>query len=298
MPTKRFVQIVLSTILSIIVGLFAHTLSPTDTCTREALDAVLDGGHLVLQDDCVLMVSPAVIITGEVIIEGGMLHSNGVDRILIIAEGATLTVRNTQILSGSVEIEPAYGGAILNYGDLILQSVKISANSAERGGGIYNAITGRLMIVDSELARNRAREGGAIYNLGAMVISNSIIDDNSVRHDAIYGGYGAGIVNKGSAVIVNSQIINNQGNGEGIGIDTSGALLMRDSIIMGNQCLSDDCRGTGVLRFDGTINIQQNYWGSPDGPSEDGGGSGDGIINIEPYQFQPFLTEFPAWYQG
>jgi len=265
-----------------------------DTCSRDALDHVLDGGRLVLHDNCVLIVSPAVVITGNVYIEGGMLHSNGVDRVLIVEEGARLVLNDTAILSGSVEIAPAYGGAIYNAGTLLLQNTRISASSAEQGGGIYN--TGSLYVRNSEISRNRAREGGGIYNLGYLIIENSIITENSARADSNYGGYGAGIVNKGAAGITSSQIINNRGNGEGIGIDTSGTLVIRDSVIMGNQCTVADCRGTGILRFEGTVDARHNYWGSSDGPGEEGSGSGDGVIGLNVESYQPFLTETPDWW--
>lgn len=293
MSLKQLSQIILAIVVSVSAGVVVRDNFQQDNCNSEALSAVLTGGYLQLEDDCVLVVSPAAVVTGDVIIEGGMLHSNGIDRILIINEGANLTLRDAVLLSGAIEFEPAYGGAIYNAGVLILESTRILANSAERGGGIYNS--GYLYIVDSEFARNRAREGGAIYNTGIMTIQNTKIHENSVRSDSNYGGYGAGIVNKGQADIRSSQIINNRGDGEGIGIDSSGRLFIRNSIIAGNQCTTENCRGTGILRFDGIVDAINNYWGSADGPGEEGNGSGDGIIGLERESYTPYLTEIPAW---
>lgn len=293
MSLKHLSQIILAIFVSVSAGVFVRDNIQQGNCNREALDSVLSGGYLILEDDCVLIVSPAVVITGDVIIEGGILHSNGVDRVLIVNVGANLTLRNTAILSGSIEIEPAYGGAIYNAGILLLENTRIVANSAEQGGAIYN--TGHLYIVNSEFARNRAREGGAIYNRGIMMIQSSTINENSVRSSADYGGYGAGIVNRGQADIRASQIINNRGDGEGIGIDTSGRLFIQNSIIAGNQCTVSDCSATGILRFDGTVDAINNYWGSPDGPGEEGNGSGDGVVGLDAESYTPFLTEIPGW---
>lgn len=295
MSIKRVTQIFLAIVVSLSAGVIVRDNFVEDSCSISALDAVLDGGRLVLADSCVLIVSPAAVVTGNVTIEGGILHSNGVDRVLIVEEGARLLLKDTAILSGSVEIEPAYGGAIYNAGTVLLQNTRIAANSAEQGGGIYN--TGSLYIRNSEIARNRAREGGGIYNLGYLLVENSIITENSARADSDYGGYGAGIVNRGAAGITSSQIINNRGNGEGIGIDTSGTLVIRDSIIMGNQCTVANCRGTGILRFEGTVDARHNYWGSSDGPGEEGNGSGDGVIGLNPQSYLPFLTETPDWWE-
>ncbi|MGJ3238868.1 MAG: right-handed parallel beta-helix repeat-containing protein [Anaerolineae bacterium] len=299
MRLQSLVQVMLAVLIAIGAGVIVRDTSTdiqADTCTRSALDAVLGGGVLELAPDCVLVVSPAAVVTGEVTIRGGMLHSNGVDRVLIVEASARLTLQHVTILSGAVELDPAYGGAIYNAGFLHVDHSAIRANSAEQGGGIYNAESGRVIVTHSELARNRAREGGAIYNEGVLVLADSVIDDNSARRRADYGGYGAGIVNRGRALIVRTRITDNQGDLEGIGIDNSGWLWMRNSIIAGNRCLSgDSCRGVGVLRFGGTVDIRQNYWGSADGPGGDGDGSGDSISGVRARHYLPYLTDLPEW---
>lgn len=293
MSFKQLAQISLAILLSVTSGIFVRESFRQDSCNRAALDNVLDGGHLILDADCVLLVSPAVVVTGDVIIEGGILHSNGFDRVLIVNEGGNLILRDTAVLSGSVEIEPAYGGAVYNSGVLRLENTRIVANSAERGGGIYNE--GHLVLVDSEIARNRAREGGGIYNAGTFVIEASNILENSAYSDGEYGGYGAGIVNEGLGAVVFAIIANNRGDGQGIGIHSSGNLIVRDSVIMDNQCTVRHCRGTGILRSDGLINARKNYWGSADGPGEEGSGSGDGVIGLDVDDYTPYLREIPLW---
>lgn len=289
---KHLTQIVAAFIVSVSAGFIVRDVAPS-SCSLNALEDVLDGGRLRLSTDCVLMINPAAVVTGEVIIEGGILHSGGVDRVFIVEDNAQLTLINTAVLSGAAQINPAYGGGIYNQGILNVIRSRISANSAEQGGAIYN--TGQLTIIDSDISRNRATVGGAIYNRGWMLIQTSSISENSAFAEGDYGGYGAGIVNKSYAGVINSRISDNRGNGEGIGIDTSGALVVRNSIIMNNRCTVSDCRGTGILRFEGTVDARNNYWGSPDGPSEEGAGNGDGVIGLAENSYTPFLEDVPNW---
>ncbi|MEL6405872.1 MAG: hypothetical protein AAFR81_15995 [Chloroflexota bacterium] len=299
MTAKQLNRALLAIMVAISTGFLVRMTTdsphhePNDACTLDALEAIADGGTLYLDDDCVLMVTPAVTLTGDVTIQGGLLHSGGIDRVLIIAEGANVTLTDTMVLSGAVEIEPRHGGGILNYGALTLVDSIVAANSALQGGGIYNA--GNLVIVDSIIARNSAREGGGIYNTGTLSITDSLIESNNVRfsESADYGGYGAGLANKGIAIIVQTHIMSNRGDNEGIGIDTSGTLIMHHSVIMNNICLADDCRGTGLFRYAGYVNARYNYWGSADGPGGDANGNGDSIINLDSDAYTPFLTTMP-----
>lgn len=294
-------QIILAVCFAVAAGLLVrvatqNSVSITEddsTCTAEAVAAIAAGGTLHLADDCVLMLNAAAVLTGTVHIEGGILHSGGIDRVLTIAEGATVTLTDTMVLSGAVETTPRQGGGIYNAGSLTLVDSIVAANSALQGGGIYN--TGELVLIDSVVARNSAREGGGIYNEGAMTITDSVIEQNSVRRDAAldYGGYGGGIVNRGLATIVDTHITANRGDHEGIGIDTSGTLIMYHNVIMDNICIGDACRATGLLRFRGYVYARYNYWGSADGPSGDGAGNGDSVVNITRDAYTPFLIEVP-----
>ena len=47
-----------------------------------------------------------------------------------------------------------------------------------------------------------------------------------------------------------------------------------------------------------TVVGQNNYWGSPDGPSGEGPGNGDGIYGAAPTSYTPWLVQPPDWAQN
>lgn len=372
MRLKTVLQIAASFTVALTAGLLLQP-TPYDACEPASLDAILDGGEITLAEDCVMMLDVEREIRGAVTVNGGMLHSGGLHRILYVREGAALTLNGVTVLSGAAELGEKQGGGIFNAGTLTLNRSTINSNVARYGGAIYSA--GTLIARDSTFARNTAQRGGAIYIAqgSTATISNSLIADNSVRngmgggifnageanirnssirdnrvrsnvtrfdqgssggiynngemtvvnttianntaiysggigngadgdmtllHSTImgnhvvgtgdYGGYGGGINNRNLMVIAESRIVGNRGNGEGIGIDNNGGLVMTQSIIMHNVCTADDCRGVDFLQFGGQAMIRQNYWGA-DGPLA------GHIAGLDAQFYEPYLTEMPAW---
>lgn len=307
---KHIGQIALAIITSVGVGL---ALRPENACSTDALDRVLNGGRLILPENCVIMLDAPRVITGTVTIQGGMLHSGGVNRILEVAPSGRLTLNNVRVLSGSADGGDGIGGGILNYGHTFLYRVRVSANSAYQGGGIYNAEGATLRLEFSSIERNIAKEsGGGIYNLGQVEIIASYVSGNRANYGAgienksemrihrgnivnnrallsgDYGGYAGGIGNKGTLVITDTRISNNRAQVEGAGIDTNGALTITNSIITNNTC-DDGCPGTGIYVFRGTVDARFNYWGAATGPST------AAIYNLPEEAYTPWLAEAPRW---
>ena len=81
----------------------------------------------------------------------------------------------------------------------------IKGGSAENGGAVYVAHGGTLILYESKITGCKATEnGGAIYNKGSVVIENKpVIDNNSAAGNGggIYQAPGASITIKGAPVI-------------------------------------------------------------------------------------------------
>jgi hypothetical protein len=171
---------------------------------------------------------------------------------------ADVQITGLTVAHGVVSGTPAQGAGIYNTGRLTLRSIVVAANHASGhghalGGGIFNA--GTLTIIDSTISDNRATAatasgfGGGIYNSGAATIIDSSIHSNVAWAERGFGGgvynlgnlsidgvniagnmaqgdygegYGGGILNHRTLVIVNSTIHGNRGHYYGGGIYTEG----------------------------------------------------------------------------
>ena len=114
-----------------------------------------------------------------------------------------------------------YGGALGNYGTLVISNTTLNANSASisgtnsastRGGGLYNYEGGQVNIIQSTLSGNLAASGGGIYselfihNNAALTLTNSTLSGNSASRDG--GGLYAvgGQINLYNATIANNHV--------------------------------------------------------------------------------------------
>ena len=83
------------------------------------------------------------------------------DRVLFIAPGATVTIRDITIRHGNPTSEPKSGGGVRNEGALTLENVIVRANSASAGGGILN--DGTLTLINCTVRDNGSHGGGSSY---------------------------------------------------------------------------------------------------------------------------------------
>lgn len=114
-----------------------------------------------------------------------------------------------------------YGGAIVNYGELVIVNSIFSLNKAKNGGVIANY--NKLDIKSSNFTNNSCfikGSGGAIYNLGkgTLTIDNCNFADNKVDAEYLleaddFGvrlGSGGAIYNRGDLYIYNSNFTSNR----------------------------------------------------------------------------------------
>jgi hypothetical protein len=184
---------------------------------------------------------------------GGGVMVDGAGRSLVfqVDSGVTATIDHLTVTHGSIP-EGGYGGGISNSGTLTVSHSTLSADSASRGGGIYND-RGILAVSNDTLSANSATYvGGGIYNNGGTVtVSSSALSSNSA-------GYGGGIENSRGTVTVNDSTLSadsalNSGGGiDNSGLDASdGTVTVCGCILSANVCRGD---GGGIFNS-GTLTV-------------------------------------------
>ena len=244
------------------------------------------------------------------IMTNGLANADNQDGGGIYNTNTTLTISNSQLISntawdsggalfnmdGAVEIYNSSvswnkaedispvsnnGGAIYNYtnGSLTINDSVVNYNFADGGVGGGVANLGEAHIYNSELAHNEISDqgtsiGGAAYNnnLGIMVISDSLIDDN----DAQFGG---GITSYGALTVTGATVRNNFADGKGgggIGIGDGGTLYLADSIVNNNTVLNGNGGGVEIQGNMVTImNSTISHNSAPNGGGINSSFSGD-----------------------
>jgi hypothetical protein len=171
----------------------------------------------------------------------------------------TLNANNSTIVSG-VEITdgggtqiggagPLVGGGIINNGTLMLENSTVSGNTVTgQGGGIYNAASGVLTVLQSTISGNAAASGAGIYNTnpGQVLMDDSTVAGNTASNQ------GGGIFNAEGGVlgIESSSLIGNSAAAAG-----GGAIYNAGS---GSSAASIFARGSGQ-ECAGTAPIDAGY---------------------------------------
>ncbi len=259
------------------------------SCTEAAFDAALvtaqsGGGTITFNCGPGVATIPftvfKTVILGNVTIDGGgriILNANNTDRHFFAGSGVTFRLRHITLRDGSSLVG---GGAIEASGaDVILEDVALLNNYAAVSGGAIYCFDGTLTITGAWLEHNAAATGGAIYNdgcdvgiVGSTFIDNEALDTfgrggailalapGEVRlHDSLVQGNrapdGGGLfVDSGaSAIVVNSRLVDNEGN-HGGGLENSGTVAITHSVIEGNSVTGS---GGGVWNLNGGVSLTQ-----------------------------------------
>lgn len=180
------------------------------------------------------------------------ISGNNNSRVFFVSPGANVNINNLTIANGNgAGAMSGSGGGIYNFrGTLTLNGVMVSGNRAINadgfGGGIYNNSAGTLIITNSTISGNQARLGGGIANIdGSFVrITNSTVSGNSTTQ---FGGGGITNFSNSSVELTNTTISNNTARSDGGGIQNSGTVNSRNSIIADNTAAT-------APDFSGTLN--------------------------------------------
>ena len=148
------------------------------------------------------------------------LNNNG--GAIKINHNSRLTLDNCRFINNNSE---EFGGAIFNFGELIIIESAFDNNVAHSmGGAIYNC-NAKASVEKSFLNKNSAYGmGGAIYNNGEMTVRKSSIDENLSQ-------YGGAIINDGELEISQSALIKNKSNLAGGAIKNNNLLALEESSV-------------------------------------------------------------------
>jgi len=144
----------------------------------------------------------------------------GDSRVFLIDADVTASIYGLTITGGTA----ALGGGVYTSGNLALDSVRVSGNSAtSRGGGIY--VYDTLTLRDSIVADNQAAyDGGGIFiaDVSSATILRSTIDGN----EALFGAGIAGFLHSGQRLVIEASTISRNGLDDAI---IGGGLLLQSA---------------------------------------------------------------------
>jgi predicted outer membrane repeat protein len=191
-----------------------------------------------------IVVNKSVTIQGRgadsTAVQAHATTDSATDRVFLIANGATVTIRALTIRHGNPISDPDSGGGITNEGTLTLQNSIVSDNTSNAGGGILNV--GTLTLVNCTVRDNAAVKsgdymqkcgnGGGIKNMaGTLTLINSTVSGNSAQKN----GGGVFVSCDGTLELINSTVSGNSAGGNGGGIYIKGAVELVNSTISDNS---------------------------------------------------------------
>ena len=208
--------------------------------------------------------------------------------------GSSITLNNASILRNHAG--DAGGGIFNEGGTFTISGSEIADNSAERGAGLF--AEGSNVIVNisgSTISGNTATgQGGGIfyapyYGTGGLTIDTSVLSQNS----ASYGG-GIHTQHGGTVTITNTMFLSNMAtSGYGGAFHAISTEITTGTFSLNQSCVVDNST-TSVMNEtpNPSVDATNTWWGTSDGPSGVGPGSGDSVsTNVT---FVPFLTTPPA----
>ncbi|MEW5985553.1 MAG: choice-of-anchor Q domain-containing protein [Chloroflexota bacterium] len=231
-------------------------------------------------------------ITGDLAIQGAGLRRTVVtgnsiqvaDRVFDVHYSVAASIADLTIRDGSAHTYEDGGAGFRNRGTLTLTNSAVTENASGsyEGGGIFNS--GVLTILNSTVSGNtmtNAQEvkGGGIFNApnGVLIVVNSGIFNNSIDAHNAYDpaqAFGGGIFNHGSLTLTNSVVAFNEvdstssfstatSQAGGVYNDRGSTLRANNSTISGNVVTgSEERRGGGIFNYSAAflnnVTISQN----------------------------------------
>jgi CSLREA domain-containing protein len=257
--------------------------TPSGACTLRAAIEEIDnsagsgnvnvpaGNYVLTLGDIDITRSPTIsgAGAGSTFVTGG-----GTARVFEVMAGAFTYVEKMTIRNGVGGVSTVFpghihGGGIHNHGTLILVDSTVRDSTAQTGGGITNAGTGVLTLVNVTITGNTATVyGGGLENLGSATLDNVTISGNTAPS--------AGGLFTVRSVRLNNTIVANNGPADcgataGVAVE---AALSGNNLERGTSCgftAPGDLQNTdpllGPLASDGTLPLL------PGSPAIDAGDS-------------------------
>jgi hypothetical protein len=220
----------------------AAAMSDPDTMDGDVV-ALLDPVHT----EAGILIDKDLTIQGSgsesTVLQASTDAAEATERVMHVAQGASVTVRGLSIRHGHPGEAPFKGGGIWNEGTLRLLDTSVESNIAADGGGIWNQ--GELLLISSAIASNLADgagepemecgTGGGINNgAGARL---TLIDSRIADNRAAHKGGGLHVACNSQAILIATTVTGNaaEGDGGGIHLGQLANLSLRDSRVVDNR---------------------------------------------------------------
>ena len=204
--------------------------------------------------------------------------------VLAVYSSKEVTLMNSVSGSSSV-ITGGYtnvgdGGGIYNAGKLNIVSggdngeVAIVGNYSQRGGAIFNAQKGELVLRGARLADNTAVSGGGIFSMGKVTVRSATITHNTasyrgggiynageldmrggvISYNAATGDFGGGVMNNNNGVMTMSGGSIHHNNA----VSGGGIFTWKSLTLSGNASITNNGAnklGAGITFYEGELTI-------------------------------------------
>ena len=185
--------------------------------------------------------------------------------IFIILPGINVTLLNLTLTNSTSR---DYGGAITNYGTLIINNCTFNNNTGTEGGAICNYFSANLTVANSTFTDNIGHgDSGAIVSVGTLTVTNSIFTGNSAA-------LGGAIAANNILIVTNSAFYNNTATVGGAIADMGTTI---NSKVNFNSIVGNSPNNSQIYCSVGTLNATLNWWGSNLDPSIY---VSNGIVNV------------------
>ncbi len=233
-----------------------------DTITLTSTQTLTLSSELLINDPAGVTIDASGLSSGFTLTDNGNVNH----RLLHVASGSTLTVRDVTFANGGGANFTDSGGAILNEGGLMLERCRLSGSAVTQGGAIFNF--GTMTLTQCTLSGSSATQGGAISNYGTLTLTQCTLFDNSatgaggaINNDTAcaltltqctFSGNsasnGGAIFNAGMLTLTHCTLSGNFAPNGGGAIYTTNSIVLTNSIVAGNT-LSGAGSGADIFHY-------------------------------------------------
>lgn len=175
------------------------------------------------------------------------------------------TITNIAASGDTIVLQPGtYSEHISVTKNLTLQGSGSSIIDGSNSGTVVNIPSGKTVTLDQLVIQNGSATASfsssavaaGISNQGALVLSNSIVQNNQLTaQTALPYPVAGGIDNSGTLTLISTSVVNNSGfngcyNAGGVN-SSSGTMTIQNSYFSGNTASSGGCSGPGTSNPDG-----------------------------------------------
>jgi CSLREA domain-containing protein len=194
------------------------------------------GGGIVVQAAAKAIVRDSILTNNHSTVEGGAIENWGKLTLVQstigpsnsatfggggIGNNGVLKIVRTRLTGNHAAgvVSNRIGGALLNFGSVVILQSTLDNNRADHGAGLYNAANGSVTMVNSTVAQNHfdsnsnnASDGAGIYNDQAQLnLYNVTLADNVSGLNAQTGGlYNAGGANAYNSILDRNLVLVNK----------------------------------------------------------------------------------------